>query len=195
MIRFVELGFNAQDFSRRLQSGEIDGFFWVGGLPTAAISELLKDSKYNLVDVAAVQDGWNSDRVAAGAIIPPGSYPGQNQLIATFSFSNVLFASKSARERDVALIRKVLEENKTFFDQKFWFLRGWSPSIPDYAVFPIPIFDAKPQPSIQKADHGNNAPSSLDTLLKSAREKCLALGMKPNTEKYGECVLRLGRGR
>jgi hypothetical protein len=64
-----------------LKDRKIDAFFWVGGLPTAAITDLgaTPGVKIKLVDNAEVADKMNKKygNLYAGSSIPAKTYPGQ----------------------------------------------------------------------------------------------------------------------
>lgn len=64
-----------------LKDKKIDAFFWVGGLPTAAITDLgaTPGVKIKLIDHAEVADAMNKKygNLYAGSTIKAGTYPGQ----------------------------------------------------------------------------------------------------------------------
>jgi TRAP transporter TAXI family solute receptor len=66
-----------------IKDRKIDAFFWVGGLPTAAVTDLgaTPGVKIKLLDHADVVDKMNakSGPLYAAAVIPAKTYPGQEQ--------------------------------------------------------------------------------------------------------------------
>src|SRR3954471_19463595 len=66
-----------------IKDNKIDAFFWVGGVPTAGVTDLAATpgTKMKLVDHADLVDKMNAKYGAlyVGAVIKSGSYPGQTK--------------------------------------------------------------------------------------------------------------------
>ena len=80
-----------------LKDRKIDAFFWVGGLPTAAVTDLgaTPGVKIKLVDHAEVADAMNKKygNLYAGSAIKAGTYPGQTEDNKNTVVWNVLVAN------------------------------------------------------------------------------------------------------
>ena len=64
-----------------IKDGKIDAFFWVGGLPTAAVTDLgaTPGVKIKMIDQADLVDKMNAKhgQLYGTDVIPAGTYPGQ----------------------------------------------------------------------------------------------------------------------
>jgi TRAP transporter TAXI family solute receptor len=80
-----------------LKDGKIDAFFWVGGLPTAAVTDLgaTPGVKIKLVDHADVVDKMNAKYggIYTTGVIPAKTYPGQDKDNAITIVQNILVAN------------------------------------------------------------------------------------------------------
>jgi TRAP transporter TAXI family solute receptor len=99
-----------------LKDRKIDAFFWVGGLPTAAVTDLAATpgTKIVMIDHAEALAEMNRryDGLYAKDIIPKGTYSGQdrdNQVIAVW---NILATNEKMSEKMAYDIVKTLFENK-----------------------------------------------------------------------------------
>jgi TRAP transporter TAXI family solute receptor len=80
-----------------LKDGKIDAFFWVGGLPTAAVTDLgaTPGVKIKLVDHTEVVDAMNKKygNLYTTGVIPAKTYPGQDKDNAITIVQNILVAN------------------------------------------------------------------------------------------------------
>jgi uncharacterized protein len=78
-----------------LESGALDAFFWTGGLPTAAVSELARVKPVTMLDVSAVAKPLRQryGGVYEDAAIPAGTYPGVDRAVPTVSIPNYIVVS------------------------------------------------------------------------------------------------------
>jgi TRAP transporter TAXI family solute receptor len=80
-----------------LKDGKIDALFWVGGLPTAAVTDLgaTPGVKIKLVDHADVVDKMNAKYggIYTTGVIPAKTYPGQDKDNAITIVQNILVAN------------------------------------------------------------------------------------------------------
>jgi len=94
----------------------IDAFFWVGGVPAAAIAELARTpgTKVRLIDHAEALEAMNSKYgpLYAKGVIPPSVYPGMDKPVANIDLWNVLVASESMSDQMAYDIVKTLVERK-----------------------------------------------------------------------------------
>ena len=86
-----------------LKDGKIDAFFWVGGLPTAAVTDLgaTPGVKIKMIDHAEVVDEMNEkygDLYTTG-VIPAKTYPGQDKDNAITVVQNILVPTPRCRTR------------------------------------------------------------------------------------------------
>jgi TRAP transporter TAXI family solute receptor len=92
-----------------LRDEKVDAFFWIGGTPTAAVTDLATTSRQRLLflDAASYVE---SMRAASGPvyermILPKGTYPGQDADVPGVGVSNVLFVNARMPEE---LARRLL---------------------------------------------------------------------------------------
>jgi TRAP transporter TAXI family solute receptor len=80
-----------------LKDGKIDAFFWVGGLPTAAVTDLgaTPGVKIKLIDHTEVVDPMNKKygNLYTAGVIPAKTYPGQDKDNAISIVQNILVAN------------------------------------------------------------------------------------------------------
>jgi uncharacterized protein len=99
-----------------LKDRKIDAFFWVGGIPTAAVTDLgaTPGVKIKMIDHADVVDKMNAkygDLYTAG-VIKPASYPGQDKDNKIAVVWNILVANEKMSDQEAYTIVK------TIFDKK-----------------------------------------------------------------------------
>ncbi|MFF8839867.1 TAXI family TRAP transporter solute-binding subunit [Streptomyces sp. NPDC015130] len=87
----------------RLESGDIDAFFWSGGLPTAAVQDLSERYPIRLVPLDAtlvdrLHDVGGSTRHYRSAVIPPDAYDKaqDGQRVETLAVANLLVTTAEA---------------------------------------------------------------------------------------------------
>ncbi len=99
-----------------LKDKKIDAFFWVGGLPTAAVTDLgatpgVKIKLIDHADLAAKMNAKYGD-LYAGSTIKTGTYPGQTADNKNTVVWNILVANEKMSEKEAYTIVK------TIFDKK-----------------------------------------------------------------------------
>ena len=99
-----------------IKDGKIDAFFWVGGLPTAAVTDLgaTPGVKIKMIDHADVVDKMNAKygSLYAAGIIPAKTYPGQDKDNAISVVWNILVTNdKMIDDMAYTIV-------KTIFDKK-----------------------------------------------------------------------------
>jgi len=99
-----------------IKDGKIDAFFWVGGLPTAAITDLAATPgiKLKLIDHSELAEKMNAKygQLYSADVIKAGTYPGQDADNRMTSVWNIMVANASLTEQ---LAYNVV---KTMFDKK-----------------------------------------------------------------------------
>jgi hypothetical protein len=94
-VRTVELGIN--ESVAAMQAGEVDAFFWSGGLPTKGVAELAAAVPIRLVPLGDLADGMRSRFGPSyrSATVPPGMY-GASEPVATIAVPNLLVCREDA---------------------------------------------------------------------------------------------------
>jgi TRAP transporter TAXI family solute receptor len=99
-----------------VKDGKIDAFFWVGGLPTAAVTDLAATpgTKIKLIDHSDVVGKMNAkygDLYSAGTI-PAGTYPGYDKDNKNTEVWNIIVTGDKMSDDDAYAIVKTLVEKK-----------------------------------------------------------------------------------
>ena len=99
-----------------IKDGKIDAFFWVGGLPTAAVTDLAATPgvKIKLVDHTEVVDAMNKkhgDLYTTG-VIPAKTYPGQDKDNKITVVQNILVSNASMADKIAYDIVKTFIEHR-----------------------------------------------------------------------------------
>ena len=113
-IRQERLG--AAESVNAIKDRKIDAFFWIGGVPTAALTDLAATPgiKMKLLDHAEYADAMNKKYAPLyiKGRIPANSYPGQDKPVANFDVWNILVASDKMSDKVAYDIVKTLFEKK-----------------------------------------------------------------------------------
>jgi TRAP transporter TAXI family solute receptor len=98
------------------KDGQIDAFFWSGGLPTAAITDLgaTPNISYALLETGSYVDGMREQfgEFYDVATIPADTYPGQSEDVESIVVPNVLVVHADMDEQLAYDIVRVMFENK-----------------------------------------------------------------------------------
>ncbi|HVF63606.1 MAG TPA: TAXI family TRAP transporter solute-binding subunit [Casimicrobiaceae bacterium] len=99
-----------------LKDKKIDAFFWVGGVPTAAVTDLsaTPGTKIKLIDHTQVADAMNKKYgpLYVKGTIPANSYAGQAQANGNIDVWNILVATDKMSDQMAYTIVKTLMEKK-----------------------------------------------------------------------------------
>ena len=99
-----------------IKDGKIDAFFWVGGLPTAAVTDLgaTPNVKIKLIDHADVVDKMNAKYggLYTTGVIPAKTYPGQDKDNAISIVQNILVANAKLPDKVAYDIVKTFIEKR-----------------------------------------------------------------------------------
>lgn len=99
-----------------VKDGKIDAFFWVGGLPTAAVTDLgaTPGTKIKLIDTAQLVDKMNQkyNNLYSGGVIPAKTYPGQETDNKVSVVQNILVANASMPDKVAYDIVKTLFDKR-----------------------------------------------------------------------------------
>jgi len=84
------------DSAKALEAGAIDAFFWSGGLPTGALTDLARAHAITLLDVGRLARPLRAryGGVYEDASIPAGTYPGVSAAVPTVSIPNYIVVSE-----------------------------------------------------------------------------------------------------
>jgi hypothetical protein len=99
-----------------LKDRKIDAFFWVGGLPTAAVTDLgaTPNVRIKLIDHADLADKMNAkyDNLYTTGIIPAKTYPGQDKDNTVTVVQNILVANAKMADQVAYDIVKTFIERR-----------------------------------------------------------------------------------
>src|SRR6476659_5226237 len=99
-----------------LKDRKIDAFFWVGGLPTAAVTDLgdTPNVKIKMIDHAEMVDKMNAkyNNLYTTGVIPAKMYPGQNKDNAIAVVQNILVANAKMPDKVAYDIVKTFIEKR-----------------------------------------------------------------------------------
>ncbi|MBI4273315.1 MAG: TAXI family TRAP transporter solute-binding subunit [Rhizobiales bacterium] len=99
-----------------LKDKKIDAFFWVGGLPTAAVTDLgaTPGVKIKLVDTADLIGKMNAKygQLYSSGVIPKGTYPGQDKDNKVAVVQNILVANAKMSDKTAYDIVKTFIEKQ-----------------------------------------------------------------------------------
>ena len=113
---FKQERLGAAESVNALKDKKIDAFFWSGGVPTAAVTDLAATpgTKIKLIDHDDLVDAMNKQHgpLYVKAVIPAGSYPGQDKPNAELDVWNILIASDKMSDQMAYNIVKTLFEKK-----------------------------------------------------------------------------------
>jgi TRAP transporter TAXI family solute receptor len=99
-----------------LKDGKIDAFFWVGGLPTAAVTDLgaTPGVKIKMIDHAETVEKMNAKYggIYSAGIIPAKTYPGQDKDNPIAVVQNILVANAKMDDKVAYDITKTVFEKR-----------------------------------------------------------------------------------
>src|SRR5262245_49660700 len=99
-----------------LKDKKIDGFFWVGGLPTAAVTDLgaTPGVKIKLIDHSEVVDKMNAKygKLYITDVIPAKTYPGQDKDNKNSTVWNILVTDSKMSDELAYNINKLIFDKK-----------------------------------------------------------------------------------
>jgi TRAP transporter TAXI family solute receptor len=99
-----------------LKDGKIDAFFWVGGIPTAAVTDLgaTPGLKIKLIDHGDLVDKMNAKHgnLYAKGVIKAGSYPNQDKDNSQADVWNIMIANAKMSDQMAYDVTRVMFEKK-----------------------------------------------------------------------------------
>ena len=107
-------GLGVEESVQAMKDGSIDAFFWSGGLPTGAVTDLATTDKITLLDTTVYTDKLTQKYgdVYRNETIPKGTYKGVDKDVPTIAVPNYLVVSEKMDDKLAHDLTKLL------FDQK-----------------------------------------------------------------------------
>ncbi len=101
------LNFGVAESADALKAGQIDAFFWIGGVPTAAVSSLAAAGQPKLAflpteNVASIEKEYPG--LYRPAVLPKTAYAGMTEDVPCLGVANVLIVSSKAEARFVTTV-------------------------------------------------------------------------------------------
>ncbi len=108
-------GLGVDESVQAMKDGSIDAFFWSGGLPTGAITDLTTSDKITLLDTTEFTDALKQKfgEVYRDSTIPSGTYKGVSEDVPTIAVPNYLVVNESMDEQLAFDLTKLLLDRKT----------------------------------------------------------------------------------
>ena len=107
-------GLGVDESVQAMKDGSIDAFFWSGGLPTGAITDLVTSDKITMLDTTVYTDQLvqKYGEVYRDETIPKGTYKGVNKEVPTIAVPNYLVVSEKMDEKVAFDLTKLLFDHK-----------------------------------------------------------------------------------
>jgi len=107
-------GLGVDESVQAMKDGSIDAFFWSGGLPTGAITDLVTTDKITLLDTTEYTDKLvqKYGEVYRDETIPKGTYKGVDKDVPTIAVPNYLVVSEKMDEKLAFDLTKLLFDSK-----------------------------------------------------------------------------------
>ena len=107
-------GLGVDESVQAMKDGSIDAFFWSGGLPTGAITDLTTSDKITLLDTTEFTDALKQKfgEVYQDSTIPSGTYKGVSKDVPTIAVPNYLVVNEKMDEQLAFDLTKLLFDRK-----------------------------------------------------------------------------------
>jgi TRAP transporter TAXI family solute receptor len=107
-------GLGVEESVQAMKDGSIDAFFWSGGLPTAAITDLTTSEAITLLDTTEFTDALRQKYgdVYQDSTIPSGTYKGVSKDVPTIAVPNYLVVNAKMDEQLAFDLTKLLFDRK-----------------------------------------------------------------------------------
>ena len=107
-------GLGVDESVQAMKDGSIDAFFWSGGLPTGAITDLTTSDKITLLDTTEFTDALRQKfgEVYQDSTIPSGTYKGVSKDVPTIAVPNYLVVNEKMDEQLAFDLTKLLFDRK-----------------------------------------------------------------------------------
>jgi TRAP transporter TAXI family solute receptor len=107
-------GLGVDESVQAMKDGTIDAFFWSGGLPTGAITDLTTSDKIALLDTTEYTQALKEEfgDVYENSTIPAGTYESVSEDVPTIAVPNYLVVNESMDEQLAHDLTKLLFDSK-----------------------------------------------------------------------------------
>ena len=107
-------GLGVDESVQAMKDGSIDVFFWSGGLPTGAVTDLTTTEKITLLDTTEFTEALKQKYgdVYQDSTIPSGTYKGVSEDVPTIAVPNYLVVNESMDEQLAFDLTKLLFDHK-----------------------------------------------------------------------------------
>ena len=108
-------GLGVDESVQAMKDGSIDAFFWSGGLPTGAITDLVTTDKITMLDTTVYTDKLTAKfgDVYRNDTIPKGTYKGVDKDVPTIAVPNYLVVSEKMDDKLAHDLTKLLFDSKS----------------------------------------------------------------------------------
>ena len=108
-------GLGVEESVQAMKDGSIDAFFWSGGLPTGAITDLVTSDKITMLDTTVYTDKLTAKfgDVYRNDTIPKGTYKGVDKDVPTIAVPNYLVVSEKMDDKLAHDLTKLLFDSKS----------------------------------------------------------------------------------
>ena len=108
-------GLGVEESVQAMKDGSIDAFFWSGGLPTGAITDLVTTDKITMLDTTVYTDKLTAKfgDVYRNDTIPKGTYKGVDKDVPTIAVPNYLVVSEKMDDKLAHDLTKLLFDSKS----------------------------------------------------------------------------------
>jgi TRAP transporter TAXI family solute receptor len=113
-VRVRREGLGVDESVQAMKDGTIDAFFWSGGLPTGAVTDLATTDDIRLIDTTEFTDALKKKygNVYRNETIPGGTYDGVSEDVPTIAVPNYLVVNESMDEQLAYDLTKLLFDHK-----------------------------------------------------------------------------------
>ena len=107
-------GLGVDESVQAMKDGSIDAFFWSGGLPTGAVTDLTTSEKITLLDTTEFTEALKQKYgdVYQDSTIPSGTYKGVSEDVPTIAVPNYLVVNEKMDEQLAFDLTKLLFDHK-----------------------------------------------------------------------------------
>lgn len=107
-------GLGVDESVQAMKDGSIDVFFWSGGLPTGAVTDLTTSEKITLLDTTEFTEALKQKYgdVYQNSTIPSGTYKGVSEDVPTIAVPNYLVVNENMDEQLAFDLTKLLFDHK-----------------------------------------------------------------------------------
>jgi len=140
--KFDAANVSSSEMNGYLKDGKLDGWAWIGGVPTPAATEIAVSGKARFIDIGSELDSTGflkKNPFFVKVTIPAGSYPGIDYPTTSFGQNGVFVAQKTVSDDLVYKVSKALWSDKcvSYLSKNLKSLAGMKGSPLDGIAFPL----------------------------------------------------------